>query len=126
MVNAVSVDESLIQKLPLPLARLAIRAQNAKRPLDRYLGAYYLWEAALKLLGSVAVVEFSDLGPPDPKLIGVLETLARPALGHWWEYVRRLVPVLADSGDGGFIRVRELLLGTREMTFLASRDSTPR
>jgi hypothetical protein len=123
MSNAVSVDDSLIQKLPLPLARLAIRAQNAKRPLDRYLGAYYLWEAALKLLGGVAVVEFSTLGPQDPKLTAVLETLARPSLGHWWEYVRRLVPVLADSGDGGFIRVRDLVLG-RAMTFRVSRDST--
>ena len=49
-------DEDLLRRLPLPLARLYRRAHNAKTPLERHLTAFYLWEAALKLLGCVAVV----------------------------------------------------------------------
>ena len=49
----------------------------------------------------------------------MLKNLARPAVGHWWEFVRRLVPVLADSGDEGFSRVRDLVLGR-------ARDDLPR
>ena len=46
MSETISVDESLVQRLPLPLAKLVRRAQNAKTPLDRHQAAYYLWEAA--------------------------------------------------------------------------------
>jgi serine/threonine protein kinase len=88
-------------------------------PLDRHQAAYYLWEAGLKLLGSFAVVEYSELGDQDPKLIEMLKNLARPAVGHWWEFVRRLVLALADHEDEGFIRVRELILGR-------TRDDLPR
>src|SRR5262249_34180098 len=39
--------------------------------------------------------------------------------GHWWEFARRLVPVLADQGDAAFGKLRDLLLGR-------SRDDLPR
>jgi len=119
MGETINDDESLVQRLPLPLAKLVRRAQNAKTPLDRHQAAYYLWEASLKLLASVAVVEYSELGDHDPKLVEMLKNLARPMVGHWWEFVRRLVPPLADSGDEGFTRVRELVLGH-------TRDDLPR
>ena len=48
------LDESLIQRLPLPLALLYRRAHNAKTPLERCLTAFYLWEASVKLLSSCA------------------------------------------------------------------------
>jgi eukaryotic-like serine/threonine-protein kinase len=117
--EALHVDEALIQKLPLPLAKLARRASNAKTPLERHQAAFYLWEASLKLLGSVAVVAYAEPGDHDPKLAVMLEGLARPSLGQWWEFVLRLVPVLADAGDEGFSRVRDLLLGR-------ARDDMPR
>jgi len=119
MSETIGVDESLVQRLLTPLVKLIRRAQNAKTPLDRHQDAYYLWEAALKLLGSVAVVEYAALGYHEPKLVAMLENLARPAVGHWWEFVRRLVPVLADAGDEGFIRIRDLVLGR-------VRDDLPR
>src|SRR5215468_5856871 len=119
MSETINVDESLVQRLPLPMAKLVRCAQNAKTPLDRPQAAYYLWEAGLKLLASVAVVEYSELGGHDPKLVEMLKNLARPSVGHWWEFVRRLVPPLADSGDEGFIRVREIVLGR-------TRDDLPR
>jgi hypothetical protein len=112
-------DEDLIRRLPLPLAQLYRRAHNAKTALERHLVAYYLWEAALKLLGSVAIIEYAEAGDHDPALAERLQNLARPATGHWWEFVRRLVPVLADAGDGHFRQVREILLGQ-------ARDDLPR
>jgi hypothetical protein len=113
------IDEALVQKLPLPLAQLLRRAHNAKTPLERHLAAYFFWEAGLKLLGSVAVVEFAEKAHADPDLAERLKNLARPSIGHWWEFVRRLVPVLAEAGDPGFSAVRDLVLGR-------SRDDLPR
>ena len=53
------MDEDLARRLPFPLAQLYRRAHNAKTALERHQAAYYLWEAGLKLLGSVALVEYA-------------------------------------------------------------------
>ena len=41
---------------------------------------------------SAAVVAYAERGEPDAELGERLQNLARPALGHWWEFVRLLVP----------------------------------
>jgi hypothetical protein len=115
----IAPDDLLSHPLPLPLAQPGRRAHNAKSALERHQAAFYLWEAALKLLGTVCVVEDARLGGPEAGLDDCLQNLARPSLGHWWELVRRLTPVLADRGAPGFGAVRELLLGRR-------RDDLPR
>ncbi|HEV3142808.1 MAG TPA: protein kinase [Gemmataceae bacterium] len=117
--EALHLNEELIKRLPLPLAQLYRRAHNAKAPLERYLAAFYFWEAGLKLLGAVCVIEYVRLGKPEAELQECLENLARPSLGQWWELVRRLVPVLADAQVSGFVPLRDLLLGR-------SRDDLPR
>jgi serine/threonine protein kinase/Tfp pilus assembly protein PilF len=111
MGGELTCDEELVLRLPFPLAKLYRRAHNAKTALDRHQGAYYLWEAALKLLGSVAVVTYAERGEYDPELAERLKGLARPSMGHWWEFVRRVVPVLADASDAGFEEARDLVLG---------------
>src|SRR5690349_1069171 len=93
--DSLLIAEDLLRRLPLPLAPLYVRAQNAKSPLDRHLTAFLLWEAALKLLGSTAIVAYAERGTSDPRLTECLAHLARPALGHWWGFVRELTPVLA-------------------------------
>jgi serine/threonine protein kinase/formylglycine-generating enzyme required for sulfatase activity len=119
MRTPLACDEDLVQRLPLPLAQLYRRAHNAKSALERHLSAFYLWEASLKLLAAGAVVEYAEHPAPDADLAERLKNLARPALGHWWEFARRLVPVLADKGDAAFGKVRDLLLGR-------ARDDLPR
>ena len=119
MIQPFVPDEDLVRKLPLPLAQLYRRAHDAKTPLDRHLAAFYLWEASLKLLASVAIVTYAEAGEPAPELAERLQNLARPALGHWWAFIRLVVPVLADSGDEGFRATRDLVLGQ-------SRDDLPR
>src|SRR6516165_8490902 len=104
-------DDALVRRLPLPLAQLYRRSCNAKTPLERHLTAFYLWEASLKLLASVAVVEYARQANRDARLDEPLQNLARPSLGHWWELVRLLVPVLAERGDAAFVSVRDLVLG---------------
>jgi hypothetical protein len=113
------LDEALMQQLPLPLAQLYRRAHNARTPPARHLTAFYLWEAALKLLACRAVAAYAQAGEPDPQLAERLQSLARPSLGHWWEFVRLLTPALAERGDAGMAAVRDLLLGR-------SRDDLPR
>ncbi len=113
------LDEDLVRRLPLPLAQLYRRAHNAKTPLECHLTAFYLWEAALKLLASAAIVEYAGHAAGDAHVTERLQNLARPALGHWWEFARLLVPALAERGDAGFVKLRDLLLGR-------SRNDCPR
>jgi serine/threonine-protein kinase len=110
MYADISIDHELLDRLPLPLAQLCRRAQNAKTPLERHLAAFYLWEASLRLLASAAVIEYAGSNRNVDDLDERLRNLARPSLGHWWEFVRRLVPVLAEN-DAHFERVRDLVLG---------------
>jgi hypothetical protein len=85
-------DEALVQRLPLPLAQLYRRAHNAQAARDRTFTAYYLlWEAALKLLASTAIVAYAEQGVADPPISERLRYLARPSLGHWWEFVHALI-----------------------------------
>jgi WD40 repeat protein/serine/threonine protein kinase len=119
MSESLVLDEQLLQTLPLPLAQLCRRAHNVRTPLACHQAAWYLWEAALKLLASVAVAEYADLPSHDPNLVERLKCLARPSLGQWWELIRRIVPVLAEQGDAGFAAVRDLVLGR-------ARDDLPR
>ena len=105
--------------LPLPLAQLYRRAHNAKTYLERHNTAFYCWEASLKLLACGAIVEFAEKPTHEPHLVERLTSLARPSLGHWWEFARRLLPVLADHGDAAFAALRDLLLGK-------TRDDLPR
>jgi WD40 repeat protein/serine/threonine protein kinase len=104
-------NEELVQRLPLPLAQLYRRAHNAKTPLERHNAAYFLWEASLKLIGAVAIVEYAEQPSDDATLNDYLKNVARPALGHWWGFVQRLLPVLAERGDAHFGKTRDLLLG---------------
>jgi Protein kinase domain len=115
------VDESLVRRLPLPLAQLYRRAHNAKMFLEQHQTAFFLWEAGLKLLASAAVVEYAVLAPSDPQTAVFLRHLRRPALGHWWGFARKLVPRLADAGDTqtSWRSVSEILMGR-------ARDDLPR
>jgi len=119
MSGGLMIDEELVRRLPLPLAQLYRRAHNAKTPYECHQAAYYLWETALKLLACVAIVEYDKLPQHDPELEEQLKRLSRPALGDWWSFVRRLVPVLADTPVEGFEGVRDYLLGRQ-------RDDLPR
>lgn len=106
------LNEELIRRLPLPLAQLYRRAYNAKTPFDKHLSAYYLWEATLKLLASSVVVTFAEGGGHDAEAAERLKNfLWRPALGHFWEIVRTLLPILAENVDSPFAPLRELVLG---------------
>jgi serine/threonine protein kinase/tetratricopeptide (TPR) repeat protein len=114
-----SLDAHLLQRLPLPLASLYAHAHNAKTGLERHQAAYYLFEVTLKLLGSAAVLGYAARPARDPRLTERLANLARPSLGHWLEFVRLLVPTLAEAGDPGFVAVRDLAFGR-------TRDDLPR
>src|SRR4051794_33952142 len=79
-------DEAIARKLPLPLAQLYRRAHNAKSAAALHNNAYFLWEAGLKLLASVAIAEYAykpEAQARDTEIAKRLHNLARPALGHW-------------------------------------------
>lgn len=111
MASTVSFDEALALRLPLPLAQLYRRAHYASTPYVRHSSAYYLWEASLKLMGSVAISAYAHRECHDPSIAERLALLARPSIGHWWEFNRRLIAKLAEEGDAGFGEIREVLLG---------------
>ena len=88
MSSALAFDEELTLRLPLPLAKLYYRGYNAKSPIDRHQAAFYLFEVALKLLGSVCIVAYVEGGGNYPQIAELLKEFVRPSLGHWWEFVR--------------------------------------
>src|SRR6185503_6819294 len=119
MSNGAVCDENLMRRLPLPIAQLYRRAHNAKSSLERHQAAYYLWEASLKLLASVAITESWHAG--FHKQAGeLLKNFVRPSLGHWWKFVKGLVPLLAGSGDPHFQQVCSLLDSSRDDLPLAA------
>ena len=109
MASQHSSDENAWRDFPLPLAQLCRRAVNAKTAIDAHLTAFSLAEAGLKLLSMTAVVHYAELPEHDPALIECLRKLARPSLGHWWEFARRLTPVLAETNDE-YALIKKLLL----------------
>jgi len=119
MADHLVPDERLLARLPLPLAQLFRRAANSKSEQARHSTALSIAEAGLKHLASTAIVDYAALPQHDPDLVACLQKLARPSLGHWWEFARRLVPVLADTGDARHVAVRDVLLGR-------TRDDCPR
>lgn len=109
MVRPFDAEEDLVRRLPLPLAELYREAHNAGTDERRHHLAYYLWEATLRLIGSAALVEYLWCGEEQPDIEESLANLARPSVGHWMEWVRRLVPFLADRGDPGYAALEEHL-----------------
>src|SRR5438874_12902887 len=102
MAAHLSADKALLDRLPLPLAQLYRRALNAKSARDAHDFAFYLWEAALKLLTSAVIVSYQPDDPPDPKIAERLKNLARPSLGHWWELARLLIPMLSERNVSSY------------------------
>jgi hypothetical protein len=121
MNASIACDEDLVRRLPLPVAQLYRRAANARTALDRYLTSFYLWEASLKLTAGVAIVLYSRQPVSEAKITEKLQNLARPALGHWWEFVRLLVPALAEQNDEPFRR-RARRIANREPTVEERRN----
>ena len=83
---------------------------NGKNAFERHNAAFYLWEAALKLLSCVAIVQYAAQASQDTAVSEKLQNLARPSTGHWWDFLRTLTPLLAAT-DSEFEAVRDLLLG---------------
>lgn len=110
---SIFIDENLLARLPLPLAQLYRRAHNAKSPRDRRDFAYYIWEAALKLLASTALVAYAEQ-PDDAEVNRKLPDLEAPSLGQWKDLVLLLVPALARRGDESFRRIADLLTQSRD------------
>ncbi|MFO0868070.1 MAG: serine/threonine-protein kinase [Pirellulales bacterium] len=89
------------------------RARKGRTAFERHQAAFLGWEYGLRMLASVALVEYAERGIQDDKLAPALQNLACPSLGHWWEIVRLLVKRLAEEGDAGFQQVQSVLLGKK-------------
>jgi len=78
--------------LPLPVAGLVRRAQNAKSPKEQHDTAYYAWEVSVKL--ALAANPPADSRP-----------LTRGSLGQW---VRAMALSPSPSSDADLLRVLTL------------------
>lgn len=104
-------SDEFLRRLPLPLAQLYRRAHNAKTPRDAHDFAFYFWEAAIKLLASASIASYTPGDAPEASIADAMKNLARPALGHWWELTRLIVPVLAERNVGNYSAVYAIMLG---------------
>ncbi|MBK8207001.1 MAG: hypothetical protein IPK87_09460 [Planctomycetes bacterium] len=94
---------SMLPGLPLPLAQALRRALNAKSPEGAHLGAYYFFEASLKLTGASMVAVYLQDGAKEPKINKALENLARPSTGHWLNLLREIAAWLGSRPDAGLL-----------------------
>jgi serine/threonine protein kinase len=104
-------DDDLVRRLPLPLAQLYRRARNAKTAREQHLAAFYLWEAAVKLLGCAAFAEPAERDGQDSERYQWRHQPQGPLLQDWWDVVCRRVPLLAEHGDEAFRKLDEQVLG---------------
>lgn len=93
MILSTLVDR--IDQLPLPLAQLVVRTQNAKSAADRHYLAWSLAEATLKLCASARIAIWVRAGPRPGEVASLLPHIARPKTGGWVAMVRA---VDADLG----------------------------
>ena len=81
-------------RLPLPLAQLYGRANNAKDARGRHDNAFYLFEALIKLTATPLIAayrqEIAGGAKRDPELDRLLGQLGLPSLGHWTGFLREL------------------------------------
>lgn len=84
--------------MPLPLAQLLRRAENAKTPLERHLAGYYLWEATVKLWAVISLIESREYCPHDAQLVPYIQSLSNPSMGHWWGLAKTATQVLSRAG----------------------------
>ncbi len=108
MDKSIIFDEELCKRLPLPLAQLYRRAHTAKSEMEQHHVAYYLWEASLKLLASVVVLEHVAQGRQHDEQASLLRKLVRPQTSDWCQILRQLLPLTAQS-DASLHRTHELL-----------------
>lgn len=113
MTGSFIIDDKLLSRLPLPLAQLYRRAHNAKSPRDRRDFAYYIWEAAIKLLASTALVAYAEQ-PDDDEVNRKLPSMDAPSMGQWKDLVLLLAPALARRGDEAFQKIEGLLTKSRD------------
>ncbi len=93
----------LLQRLPLPLAQTLRRALNAKSPEGSHLAAYYFFESMLKLASAAQISVYLEVDGKDPHLNTLLESIARPSVGHWLGIWRETAARLAARPDAALI-----------------------
>ncbi len=91
-------------RLPLPLAQLYSRAHNAKSPRERHDNAFYLFEAAAKLLAITSAAWYLDEVTRInlarvPALDRMLAQLVLPSLGQWVGMLRELTRYFGERVD---------------------------
>ena len=85
------MSADLLSKLPLPLARVYLRALNARSPADRHMNAYYLMEAYIKTAVAVWGQSYVKGAAGDPRVDESLAALGMPSTGQWVGLLRELV-----------------------------------
>ncbi len=112
------LDGADLTSLPLPLAQLLRRVQNAKTAYERHQAAFYYWEATLKLMSAVAVCSLMQNGGLPDSVAKRLPVLRRPSLGHWWELLRATINVESSAGRPAFLDTAAAAFSAKRRTDL--------
>jgi len=92
-------DRHLSERLPLPLARLYLRACNAQedeQSRELHDSLLVLFEATVTLAAAVQIAVYKATDSHDPQLHESLGNLSRPTLGHWIGWLRDVSAYTAE------------------------------
>ncbi len=93
-------DRTLQASLPLPLARLYVRAFHAKGARERHDHAFHLVETSLKLATAALVARYRRCGRRTETVDAALRHIAMPSLGQWRDIFRDTLQFLGTRPDG--------------------------
>lgn len=110
MPAPLETDATQLAQLPLPVAKLARRSQNAKSPRDRHDTAYFAFEVSVRIAVAAAM-------PSDAR------ELARGSLGSW---VAALKPNAHPLADDALLALHALFVDPNASGAIARKSTSAR
>jgi WD40 repeat protein/serine/threonine protein kinase len=110
LLEGMSFRRSLVDHLPLPLARLYSRTFNTKESRDRLSNTLFMAEAYVKLLSSLSFATYLQRFERDAQFDESLQAIALPTLWDWLGWIERIgaaaasVPAARGSYPGRIYR----------------------
>ena len=97
----------IIDRLPLPLAQVFLRARNSSASRERHDNSYYYLEAGARFLAAFLISDYLSHKERDGRVDASLSNLSRPSVGQWVQALRTICSFHCGAELEGREHVRE-------------------